>query len=285
MIRLTDAQVVVLSSACARNDGMVFPLTANLKGGAVGNVCKSLLKLGLIEEIPATDHNTVWRHDEERGPITLRATPLAQSTLGITEPEVTTKAAETVTAPVQRRKGTKQEALIEMLRAPGGATIEEIATALEWAAHTVRGAMAGPLKRKLGLEVTSEKVEGRGRVYAVKQGPRHSTRIGKGAIFALNSMCAGRPAMNITKDISPLTEFKRDSARLIAQIRETGRPQILTVNGKPSVVVMDAAAWQEMQDQLDYAKTVAGIRKGLTQARAGEGTDAGTFFDGLAQTK
>ncbi|MFD2101849.1 DUF3489 domain-containing protein [Tabrizicola soli] len=52
-----------------------------------------------------------------------------------------------------------------MLRAPGGATIEEIATALEWAAHTVRGAMVGPLKKKLGLEVTSEKVEGRGRVY------------------------------------------------------------------------------------------------------------------------
>ncbi len=54
--------------------------------------------------------------------------------------------------------------------------------------------------------------------------------------------------MDITKDISPLTEFKRDSSRLIAQIKETGRPQILTVNGKPSVVVMDAAAWQEMQD-------------------------------------
>ena len=50
------------------------------------------------------------------------------------------------------------------------------------------------------------------------------------------------------------------------RLRETGRPQILTVNGKPSVVVMDAAAWREMQDQLDYAETVAGIRKGLAQA-------------------
>jgi prevent-host-death family protein len=93
------------------------------------------------------------------------------------------------------------------------------------------------------------------------------------------------PAMNITKDISPLTEFKRDSARLIAQIKETGRPQILTVNGKPSVVVMDAAAWQEMQDRLDHADTVAGIRKGLMQARSGEGIAAGQFFDGLARTK
>lgn len=90
--------------------------------------------------------------------------------------------------------------------------------------------------------------------------------------------------MHITKDISPLTEFKRDSARLIAQIKETGRPQILTVNGKPSVVVMDAAAWQEMQDQLDYAETVAGIRKGLTQTRAGEGGEARQFLDNLAKS-
>ena len=167
-IQLTDTQTVILSAACARDDGAVFPVTAKLKGGAVGNVCKSLLKLGLIEEIPATDLNTVWRHDEERGPITLRATPLAQSTLGITEPEATTTPAKVATASVQRRKGTKQEALIEMLRAPGGATIEEIATALEWAANTVRGAMAGPLKKKLALEVTSEKVEGRGRVYTLQ---------------------------------------------------------------------------------------------------------------------
>jgi hypothetical protein len=167
-IQLTDTQSVILATACSRDDSAVFPVTAKLKGGAVGNVCKSLLKLGLIEEIPASDLNTVWRHDEERGPITLRATPLAQSTLGITEAEATTKPAEIVTASAQRRKGTKQEALIEMLRAPGGATIEEVATALEWAAHTVRGAMAGPLKKKLGLEVTSEKVEGRGRVYALK---------------------------------------------------------------------------------------------------------------------
>lgn len=67
-IPLTDSQSVILSGACARDDGAVFPVTANLKGGAVGNVCKSFLKHGLIAVIPATDLNTVWRHDEERGP-------------------------------------------------------------------------------------------------------------------------------------------------------------------------------------------------------------------------
>ena len=63
------------------------------------------------------------------------------------------------------REGTKQATLITMLRAPDGATIEELSAALQWTPHTVRGAMAGALKKRLGLEVTSEKIEGRGRVY------------------------------------------------------------------------------------------------------------------------
>jgi hypothetical protein len=63
------------------------------------------------------------------------------------------------------RAGTKQAQLIEMLRAPEGASIDEIVAATNWKSHTVRGALAGALKKKLGLEVTSEKVENRGRVY------------------------------------------------------------------------------------------------------------------------
>jgi len=166
-IQLSDTQAVILSTACAREDGAIFPVTASLKGGAVGNVCKSLLKRGLIEEVAATDLNTVWRHDEERGPITLRATPLAYSTLGITDDQDETRPAETLPAPVQRRKGTKQETLIAMLRAEGGATIDEIVAALDWQPHTARGAISGALKKKLGLTITSEKVDGRGRVYAI----------------------------------------------------------------------------------------------------------------------
>ena len=68
------------------------------------------------------------------------------------------------------REGTKQATLIAMLRGPDGATIEEIMAATGWQSHTVRGAMAGALKKKLGLEVTSEKVEGRGRVYRLPAG-------------------------------------------------------------------------------------------------------------------
>ena len=55
-----------------------------------------------------------------------------------------------------------------MLRAEGGATIEEIMVATGWQSHTIRGAMSGALKKKLGLEVTSEKTEERGRVYRIE---------------------------------------------------------------------------------------------------------------------
>lgn len=82
--------------------------------------------------------------------------------------------------------------------------------------------------------------------------------------------------MDITEDIRPLTEFKRDTARFVSRLKDTGRPSVLTVNGRPELVVMDARAWQEVQDLLDYAGAVAGIRTGLEQARAGRGVRAST---------
>ena len=134
-IQLTDTQSIILSTACGRADGMVFPITAKLKGGAVGNLCKSLLKHALLEEVAATDLNTVWRHDEERGSITLRATPLAYSTFGITDDPTPASSTQIMTEPPHRRTGTKQDTLIAMLRAPAGATIAEIVEATGWLSH------------------------------------------------------------------------------------------------------------------------------------------------------
>ena len=65
------------------------------------------------------------------------------------------------------REGSKQAQLIAMLRRAKGATIDEVVEALEWQPHTVRGAIAGALKKKLGLDVTSEKDDKRGRVYRI----------------------------------------------------------------------------------------------------------------------
>ncbi|MBA3518051.1 MAG: DUF3489 domain-containing protein [Rhizobiales bacterium] len=65
------------------------------------------------------------------------------------------------------RPDTKQAKLVAMLQSPHGASLDEIVAATGWQDHTVRGAIAGALKKKLGLTITSEKVEGRGRVYRI----------------------------------------------------------------------------------------------------------------------
>ena len=68
------------------------------------------------------------------------------------------------------RRDTKQAILIEMLRRPNGATIEKMSAKTGWQAHSVRGAISGTLKKKFHLAVTSEKVEGSGRVYRITGG-------------------------------------------------------------------------------------------------------------------
>lgn len=65
------------------------------------------------------------------------------------------------------RVGTKMAGLIERLRKPQGGTIEELVDITGWQSHSVRGAISGGLKKKLGLPVISEKIEGRGRVYRI----------------------------------------------------------------------------------------------------------------------
>jgi hypothetical protein len=61
---------------------------------------------------------------------------------------------------------SKQEAVIATLQRPEGATVDEVASAMGWQRHTVRGLFSGTLKKKLGLTVASAKEE-RGRVYRI----------------------------------------------------------------------------------------------------------------------
>lgn len=83
-----------------------------------------------------------------------------------TRKPVTKKRVSKSKAPTSRAD-SKQAQLIKMLERPDGATIDEIVKKLEWQSHTVRGAIAGALKKRLKLKVESEKIEGRGRVYRI----------------------------------------------------------------------------------------------------------------------
>jgi hypothetical protein len=166
IIQLTDAQRAILEPACQREDLCIYPVTAPLKGGAVGNVCKSLLNRGLLEEFTANDAMTVWRHDATAGPLTLQVTAAGQQALAgeeVTLPAPT--AAPQAPAPAPLARTSRQDTLLGLLRRPEGATIADLTEATGWQAHSVRGALSGIIGKKLGLKVVSEKEADRGRVY------------------------------------------------------------------------------------------------------------------------
>lgn len=168
MTKLTDTQAIILSAASQRDGQIALPLPDSLRGGAAAKVVGAMLAKGFLEEVEADMRKgePVWRETGEGHGITLIATCTGLAAIGIETDSAEATLAEDA-APKTRtpRAGTKQATLIAMLRAPDGATIAEIMEATGWQSHTVRGAMSGALKKKLGLEVTSEKVEDRGRVY------------------------------------------------------------------------------------------------------------------------
>jgi prevent-host-death family protein len=84
--------------------------------------------------------------------------------------------------------------------------------------------------------------------------------------------------VKLTRDIQSLSTFKRDTTRLIAQMKKTKEPVILTVNGKAEVVVQDAESYQELLALKDRMEAVAGIRAGLESMKRGEGRPAEEFF-------
>jgi hypothetical protein len=187
MTQLSDTQALILSAAAQRPAHIALPLPESLRGGAAAKVVGAMLAKGFLQEVDADlrKGEPLWRETGDGHGTTLVATDAGLVAIGIEPEEPHTAPAGATDAPTEGaapdaptgpeaapkartpREGTKQATLIAMLRAPDGATIEEIMAATGWQSHTVRGAMAGALKKKLGLEVTSEKVEGHGRVYRI----------------------------------------------------------------------------------------------------------------------
>ena len=170
MTQLSDTQALILSAAAQRPEQIALPLPKSLRGRVAAKVVSAMIAKGFLEEVDADMRKgePVWRKTGDGHGVTLVATGAGLAAIGI-EPEDAAAKPIDGAAPKMRkpREGTKQAKLIAMLRAPDGATIEEIGAALQWAPHTIRGAIAGALKKKLGLEVTLEKVDDRGRVYKV----------------------------------------------------------------------------------------------------------------------
>ena len=72
----------------------------------------------------------------------------------------------------------------------------------------------------------------------------------------------------------PLTDFLRNHKAHVERLKETGTPELLTVNGRVELVVQDAAGYQALLDRLHRMETIAAIREGMASAERGELTPA-----------
>jgi PHD/YefM family antitoxin component YafN of YafNO toxin-antitoxin module len=75
-------------------------------------------------------------------------------------------------------------------------------------------------------------------------------------------------------DIESLTHFQRNAKALIRQLKRSGRPKILTVQGKAEVVIQDAESYQALLDVVDRVESIEGVRRGLASAKRGRGRRA-----------
>jgi len=166
MSKLTETQTLILSRASQQADRIALPLPDRLRGGAANKVIVPLIKQGFLDEVEADlrKGERAWRKTGDGHGTTLIITDAGLEAIGI---EATTAQPDPEPTKPKPRAGTKQALLIEMLRAPDGATIDEITKATKWQSHTARGAMSGALKKRLGLTISSEKIASRGRVYKI----------------------------------------------------------------------------------------------------------------------
>lgn len=185
----SDTQSLILSRAATRPGNLALPLPDGLVGAAAKMVVGKMIARGWVEEVEANLRRgePMWRETGDGHGTTLIATEAGLEAIGI-EPVVASAVAsvrrakpkaepaetpdDTATAkPVAVRAGTKQAQIIALLQRPEGATVAEMVEATGWLAHTVRGCISGALKKKLGLPIAAERVEGRGTVYRLSPNP------------------------------------------------------------------------------------------------------------------
>jgi hypothetical protein len=186
-ITLSTTQHAILAYAIEHTGGKIEWFPDNIKGGARTKVLEGLFNRALITRDntgwfvaaegydalglprPAVNKIRVGRFEARLDQIIANAEQDAAASDPELEAAITAAEAAWTQAkddaPRRTRADSKQAQVIAVLRRPGGATIRQIMDVTGWQPHTVRGTMAGALKKKLGLSIVSDKPQGGERVY------------------------------------------------------------------------------------------------------------------------
>jgi len=163
-LTLTKTQSTLLEQALQHPAGHLR-LPETLRGGPRKMVLNALITQGLI-----CGSGNDW-HLTATGYAALGQTPAepegTDAQAAATEPAAP-EADDAAPRTRKTRDHTKQATVIQLLQRPEGATLAQLVEATGWMKHTVRGCLAGALKKKLGLTITSDKVAGGERIYYIR---------------------------------------------------------------------------------------------------------------------
>ena len=180
MAKLTDTQLIMVSNAAARDDGIAI-VPPKMNKAAASKVGASLLARKLMRELRSKPGMPVWRQDDEGRSISLMITRAGRNAIGVDEDEGAKRAPHSdrktgsrspshtngdgskgpastppppnITSP---RAGSKQALVTEMLSLHGGATLDALIKATGWLPHTTRAALTGLRKRGFPIERSRE---------------------------------------------------------------------------------------------------------------------------------
>jgi hypothetical protein len=164
--KLSDTQLIILSSAAQREDGLAV-LPETLKGGAAKAAVTKLLGLRLVKEVPVKRGAPAWRTDVGEKPLGLKLTKAGSAALGLAEagageeeaaPQPKTRRKPKKHAPGEDqasrepRAGSKQAQIIALMQRKNGARLAAMVEATGWLPHTTRAALTGLRQKGYAIE-------------------------------------------------------------------------------------------------------------------------------------
>lgn len=165
-VKLTDIQLILLSTAAQRENGSLLPPPETL-GQSRDRILKAvatLIKRALAEEVELAIDTHAWRHEGDHA-IGVIITDAGRAAIGLISPagdvepsDPIASATIQVRAVPSPRAGTRQAQLVDMLEQPNGVTLDDIVAATGWLPHTSRAALTG--LRKRGFVITREQIDG-----------------------------------------------------------------------------------------------------------------------------
>ena len=192
MAKLTDTQLIILSKAASRDDGIAVLPTGTAKAAA-SKVGASLVARKLMREMRSKPGMPEWREDKDGRSMSLIITRAGRDAIGVEENAVEETEAASEARPAvattrhgkkrlvkgsvaevieciaaEPRAGSKQALVIGLLSNKTGATLEVIVKATGWLPHTTRAMLSG--LRKRGSQIERSRHDDKGSIYRIVPG-------------------------------------------------------------------------------------------------------------------